>query len=58
MAFQIFMIAPTGASSITHTVQMGAEVYQELKNVVKAKQGCSGKFQYSMIILLCYDLKI
>ena len=44
MAFQEFMIAPVGASSITHAVQMGAEVYQELKNVVKTKYGSSGNF--------------
>lgn len=43
MAFQEFMIAPVGASSIAHAVQMGAEVYHELKNVVKAKYGASGE---------------
>ncbi|MCJ1404992.1 hypothetical protein MMC11_008218 [Xylographa trunciseda] len=39
MAFQEFMIAPVGATSITHAVQMGSEVYQELKSVVKKKYG-------------------
>ncbi|RDW71452.1 hypothetical protein BP6252_08015 [Coleophoma cylindrospora] len=37
MAFQEFMIAPVGASSLTHAVQMGSEVYQTLKSVIKAK---------------------
>lgn len=43
MAFQEFMIAPVGAESMAHAVQMGSEVYQELKNVIKAKFGASGK---------------
>lgn len=43
MAFQEFMIAPVGASSIANAVQIGSEVYQELKSVVKAKFGGSGK---------------
>ena len=48
MAFQEFMIAPVGASSITHAVQMGAEVYQELKDVVKAKYGSAGELVCSI----------
>lgn len=43
MAFQELMIAPVGSSSIKHAVQMGAEVYQELKDVVKTKYGSSGE---------------
>jgi hypothetical protein len=43
MAFQEFMIAPVGANSIAHAVQIGSEVYQELKAVVKAKFGGSGE---------------
>ncbi|MCJ1435519.1 hypothetical protein MMC27_004893 [Xylographa pallens] len=31
--------SPVGATSITHAVQMGSEVYQELKSVVKKKYG-------------------
>jgi len=41
MAFQEFMIAPVGASSLTHAVQMGSEIYQTLKDVIKAKFGAS-----------------
>lgn len=43
MAFQEMMIAPVGANSLTHAVQMGANVYQELKSAVKEKYGSSGK---------------
>ncbi|KAJ5968810.1 hypothetical protein N7501_005058 [Penicillium viridicatum] len=34
MAFQETMIAPVGASSYTEAVQMGSEVYQQLKKVI------------------------
>lgn len=34
MAFQECMIAPVGAVSMAHAVQMGSEVYQELKKVL------------------------
>ncbi|KAL2066272.1 hypothetical protein VTL71DRAFT_2343 [Oculimacula yallundae] len=39
MAFQEFMIAPVGATSLTHAVQMGSEVYQTLKTVIKTRFG-------------------
>lgn len=42
MAFQEFMIAPIGATSIIEAVRMGAEIYQELKMVIKEKFGSSG----------------
>lgn len=42
IAFQEFMIAPVGASSMTEAVRMGSEVYQELKSVIKEKYGGSG----------------
>jgi enolase len=41
MARQEFMIAPLGATSMAHAVQMGAEVYQTLKSVIKTKFGAS-----------------
>lgn len=41
MAFQEFMVAPTGASSITQAVQSAAEVYQELKAIIVRKFGRS-----------------
>jgi enolase len=39
LAFQEFMILPTGASSFTEAMIMGCEVYQILKNVIKSKYG-------------------
>lgn len=41
MAFQEFMIAPVGASSMANAVQMGAEVYSHLKSIIVAKFGKS-----------------
>ncbi len=38
--FQEFMILPVGAKSFAHAVQMGAEVFQTLKGVLK-KHGCN-----------------
>lgn len=43
MAFQEFMIAPVGAESVTHAVQLGGEVYQALKAVITQKHGASGE---------------
>jgi enolase len=35
--FQEFMVVPAGADSFSHALQMGAEVYQALKKVLKDK---------------------
>jgi enolase len=35
--FQEFMVAPAGATSFSHALQMGAEIYQALKKVIKIK---------------------
>lgn len=35
---QEFMIMPVGASSLKHAIQMGAEVYHNLKDVLKSKK--------------------
>jgi enolase len=35
--FQEFMIAPVGAESFAHAVQMGAEVYHELQRTLKSR---------------------
>ncbi len=43
MAFQEFMIAPVGAVSMAHAVQMGAEIYHELKKVLTEEFGPSGE---------------
>jgi enolase len=34
---QEFMIAPTGADSFAHALQMGSEIYQQLKKVLKSR---------------------
>ena len=39
LAMQEFMILPTGASSFREAMQMGSEVYHNLKSVVKKKYG-------------------
>eukprot|EP00490_Sorites_sp_Unknown_P029490 CAMPEP_0114656322 /NCGR_PEP_ID=MMETSP0191-20121206/12144_1 /TAXON_ID=126664 /ORGANISM="Sorites sp." /LENGTH=315 /DNA_ID=CAMNT_0001873253 /DNA_START=66 /DNA_END=1010 /DNA_ORIENTATION=+ len=39
LAIQEFMILPTGAKSFREAMQIGSEVYQELKKVIKKKYG-------------------
>jgi enolase len=39
LAFQEFMILPTGATSFDEAMQMGTETYHALKGVIKAKYG-------------------
>ena len=40
--FQEFMIAPVGAASMDHAVQIGAEVYHALAGLVTTKYGTAG----------------
>jgi enolase len=35
--FQEFMVVPAGTTSFSHALQMGAEIYQALKKVIKVK---------------------
>lgn len=39
LAMQEFMILPVGASSFKEAMRIGAEVYHNLKNVIKQKYG-------------------
>lgn len=39
LAMQEFMILPVGASSFKEAMRVGAEVYHNLKNVIKQKYG-------------------
>ncbi|KAK9808026.1 hypothetical protein WJX73_006018 [Symbiochloris irregularis] len=39
LAMQEFMILPVGASSFTQAMQMGSEVYHNLKSIIKKKYG-------------------
>lgn len=46
LAFQEFMLLPTGASSFTEAMKMGTEVYHTLKKVITKKYGIDGMFWY------------
>ena len=39
MAFQEFMVLPTGAESFSEAMQIGAEIYHSLKSVTKKIYG-------------------
>lgn len=39
LAFQEFMIMPTGASTFAEAMKMGSEVYHNLKSIIKKKYG-------------------
>lgn len=39
LAMQEFMLLPTGASTFSESMQMGAEVYHHLKDIIKKKYG-------------------
>jgi enolase len=39
LAFQEFMVLPTGADSFSHAMQIGCEIYASLKSVTKRKYG-------------------
>lgn len=42
LAFQEFMILPTGASSFTEAMKIGTETYHTLKKVIQSKYGIDG----------------
>jgi enolase len=44
LAFQEFMLVPTGAESFTEAMKIGTETYHTLKKVITAKYGIDGKF--------------
>ena len=43
LAFQEFMLLPTGASSFTEALKIGTETYHTLRKVISAKYGIAGK---------------
>lgn len=43
LAFQEFMLLPTGATSFTEAMKIGTETYHTLKKVISAKYGIDGK---------------
>jgi len=42
LAFQEFMLLPTGATSFTEAMKIGTETYHTLKKVISAKYGIDG----------------
>ena len=44
LAFQEFMLLPTGASSFTEAMKIGTEIYHTLKKVISAKYGIDGEY--------------
>lgn len=43
LAFQEFMLLPTGAQTFTEAMKIGTEIYHTLKKVISAKYGIDGK---------------
>ena len=43
LAFQEFMILPTGAQTFTEAMKIGTETYHTLKKVISAKYGIDGE---------------
>lgn len=43
LAFQEFMIVPTGAQTFTEAMKIGTEVYHTLKKVINTKYGIDGE---------------
>ena len=43
LAFQEFMLLPTGASNFTEAIKIGSETYHTLKKVISAKYGIDGE---------------
>lgn len=43
LAFQEFMLLPTGATSFTEALKIGTETYHTLKKVISAKYGIDGR---------------
>ena len=45
LAFQEFMLLPTGATSFTEAMKFGTETYHTLKKVISAKYGIDGEYE-------------
>jgi enolase len=46
LAFQEFMLLPTGASTFTEAMKIGSETYHTLKKVITAKYGIDGNYTH------------
>ena len=53
------MILPTGAANFTEAMRIGAEVYHNLKSVIKKKYGQDGKksFEFKLHTAKCKKRK-
>ena len=49
LAFQEFMLLPTGATSFTEAMKIGTETYHTLKKVISAKYGIDGERKRSHV---------
>ena len=50
LAFQEFMIIPTGASSFAEAMKIGTETYHNLKKVIATKYGIDGECIYACFL--------
>lgn len=52
LAFQEFMLLPTGASSFTEAMKMGTETYHTLKKVISSKYGIDGELSFQFLYII------
>jgi len=50
LAFQEFMLLPTGATSFTEALKIGTETYHTLKKVISAKYGIDGMIIFFILL--------
>ena len=55
LAFQEFMLLPTGATTFTEAMKIGTETYHTLKKVISAKYGIDGMRSSYPRIFLCAE---
>jgi len=56
LAFQEFMIIPTGATTFSQAMEIGSEVYQNLKSIIRSKHGVDGNSFQQLSKHFSYDL--
>lgn len=50
--FQEFMIVPIGASSFHEAMEIGSNIYQRMKSIMRESYGIGGKFIIRMLTLI------
>lgn len=58
LAFQEFMLLPTGASSFAEAMKIGSETYHTLKKVISAKYGIDGEWHVRIYTTLRFPLDL